>query len=224
MKDFDVNKPDEAHHLLEALWLHQQHNVRDDALLNKLLQSSVGHAKVAAETVKHFWQNVDSTSGRVINLEEKEKPEVVTVPTHLTGADVKAYKLGAEVFKREAHCSTCHQPQGAGLANIYPPLVGSPWVTGDETRLIKLTLHGLWGPIEVNGVTYDPSKGVPPMTAFKSILKDNELAGVLTYIRNSWGNKATAITPEQVKQVRDETTKQTTFYAPADLLKDHPLK
>jgi mono/diheme cytochrome c family protein len=66
--------------------------------------------------------------------------------------------------------------------------------------------------------------GVPPMTAFKAILKDQEIAGVLTYIRNSWGNKAPAITADAVKKVRDETVKQTTFYAPDDLLKQHPLE
>lgn len=224
MKGFDPNKEDEAHHLLEALWVHQQHNVRDDALLNKLLGSSVTHAKIAAQTVKHFWDNVDSTSGRIINLEEAEKPIAVTVPAHLTGADAKAYKLGAEVFMREAHCSTCHQPQGTGLGTIYPPLVNSPWVLGDETRLIKLTLHGLWGKIDVNGTIYDPSLGVPPMTAFKSILKDDELAGVLTFVRNTWGNKASAISPEAVKKVRADTSKQTTFYVPDELLKEHPLK
>jgi mono/diheme cytochrome c family protein len=76
----------------------------------------------------------------------------------------------------------------------------------------------------VNGTTYDPALGVPPMTAFKSILKDQEIAGVLTYIRNSWGNKAPAITPEAVMKVREATTKQTTFYAPDDLLKQHPLE
>ena len=224
MKDFDANKPDEAHHLLEALWLHQQHNVRDEALLGKLLQSTVVHAKIAAETVKHFWSNVDATGGRVINLEEAEKPVAVTVPAHLTGNDAKAYTLGAEVFRREAHCATCHQPQGTGLANIYPPLSGSPWVTGSEERLIKLTLHGLWGKITVNGTTYDPALGVPPMTAFKALLKDDELAGVLTYIRNSWGNKAPAITAGSVKKIREETKKQTTFYAPDELLKQHPLE
>jgi mono/diheme cytochrome c family protein/lysophospholipase L1-like esterase/glucose/arabinose dehydrogenase len=224
MKDFDANKPNEAHHLLEALWVNQQHNVRDEALLKKLLGSSVVHAKIAAQTVNHFWKNVDSTSGQIINLEEAEKAEVAKVPAHLTGADAKAYQLGAEVFRREAHCATCHQPQGTGLANIYPPLVNSPWVLGSETRLIKISLHGLWGKITVNGATYDPLLGVPPMTAFKSILNDEEIAGVLTYVRNSWGNKASAVSPEAVKKVRQDTAKQTTFLVPDELLKEHPLE
>lgn len=107
---------------------------------------------------------------------------------------------------------------------MFPPLVGSPWVTGSEERLIKLTLHGLWGPIEVNGVTYDPSKGVPPMTAFKALLNDEETAAVLTYVRNSWGNKGSVVTPETVKAVRDATKGQQVFYKPEELLEVHPLE
>ncbi|MCP4775626.1 MAG: hypothetical protein GY880_15450, partial [Planctomycetaceae bacterium] len=59
MRDFDPNDETESHHLLEALWLHQQHHVRDDRLLESLLSSKVGHAAMAAKTVKHFWDNVD---------------------------------------------------------------------------------------------------------------------------------------------------------------------
>ena len=60
IKDFDPNDEKEAHHLLEALWLHQQHNVRNDELLNTLLNSDIMHAALAAETVQHFWYRVDT--------------------------------------------------------------------------------------------------------------------------------------------------------------------
>jgi mono/diheme cytochrome c family protein len=110
------------------------------------------------------------------------------------------------------------------MQNIYPPLVSSAWVTGSEERLIKLTLHGLWGPLEVNGVTYDPAKGVPPMTAFKAILNDTEIAAVLTYVRNTWGNKASVVTPEKVKAVREATKDTQMFIKPEDLLKEYPLE
>lgn len=62
IKQFDPTKAEDAHHLLEALWLHQQHNVKNQGLLNQvLLQSPVPHARIAASNVKHFWQNVDKT-------------------------------------------------------------------------------------------------------------------------------------------------------------------
>jgi mono/diheme cytochrome c family protein len=224
IKPFDAAKPDEAHHLLEGLWVHQQHNVRNEALLEQLLQSPVDHARIAAGTVKHFWHNVDATSGRIYAREaEKEEALPVVVPGHFSSAEAQVYRLGAEVYSREAHCITCHQPDGKGLANVYPPLAGSRWVTGNPERLIKATLHGLWGPMEVNGVAYDPAKGVPPMTAFASILKDQEIAAVLTYVRNSFGNKAPLVGAAAVKRVRAANNDRTIFWKPAELLEAHPL-
>ena len=95
---------------------------------------------------------------------------------------------------------------------------------GSEERLIKMTLHGLWGKMVVNGKTYDPSRGVPPMTAFRSLLKDEELAAVLTFVRNTWGNKATPVTAASVKKVREQTIGRSTFWKPDELLAEHPLE
>jgi putative heme-binding domain-containing protein len=224
MKDFDSNDETEAHHLLEALWLHEQHGVQNEELLNTLLSSDVRHAVVAANTVKHFWENVDvkGASGFAAPAEVnfvKFKP-----PTHLNRADRRVYKLGAEVYQRESHCATCHLTHGKGNTNVYPSLVSSPWVNGSEERLIKMTLHGLWGKMKVNGITYDPSRGVPPMTAFRSLLKDEELAAVLTFVRNTWGNQASPVSPASVAKVRQQTIDRSTFWTPADLLAEHPLE
>lgn len=223
-KDFDPHDEKEAHHMLEALWLHQQHHVRNDDLLNKLLSSDVQHAAMAAKSVQHAWYNVDmkGTSGFAAPAESefvKFNP-----PKRLSGDVRKAYQLGAQIYQREAHCSTCHLPHGKGNGNIYPSLVDSPWVIGDEDRLIKATLHGLWGKMVVNGRTYDPSRGVPPMTAFRNLLKDEELAAVLTFVRNTWGNNATPVSAESVKRVREETISRTTFWKPDELLEEHPLE
>jgi mono/diheme cytochrome c family protein len=145
----------------------------------------------------------------------KERP--VSAPAHLKGKDGKLYVTGSEVYGREAHCGTCHQANGAGLpAANFPPLNGSEWVNGDPERLIKLSLKGLLGPIEVKGKKYP---GVVPMTPFEHILKDDELAAVLTYVRNSFGNKASIITPEQVAKVRAKYKSHIGMYNPADLLK-----
>jgi len=224
MRDLDPDDEAEAHHLLEALWLHQQHGVRDDALLEKLLASKVPHAAIAAATVKHFWYDVDQTGAGGF-LSEPEREFVTFVPpAHLTGADLKAYETGAAIYQREAHCMTCHQAHGKGLGVIYPTLVGSPWVLGSEERLAKMVLHGLWGPMTVNGQTYDPARGVPPMTAFRAILKDDEVAAVMTFVRNTWGNRASATSPDLVKKVRQETASRSTFWSPDDLLAAHPLE
>jgi mono/diheme cytochrome c family protein len=139
--------------------------------------------------------------------------------THLKGADKKIFLKGAEVFNREGHCITCHQPDGKGLpAAQFPPIDESVWITGSEERLIKLTLHGLMGPIEVKGVKYP---GVVPMTPFK-FLPDDEVAAVLTFVRNTFGNKASVVTPKAVRAVREKTRSRNIFYQPQQLLKEHP--
>jgi mono/diheme cytochrome c family protein len=151
--------------------------------------------------------------------------EVVSFgPTRELSADEHAiYKLGAEIYARDAHCATCHQPDGKGVANIYPPLEKSNWL-GDDNRLIKIALKGLWGPIEVNGQSFDPSKGVPPMTGFGPLLNDQELAAVLSYVRTSFGNRGRFITPQQVKAVRTETADRINFFDAQELLDAHPLE
>ena len=141
---------------------------------------------------------------------------VVAVPEHLEGSARDMYLRGAEIYGRDGHCSTCHQPDGLGLtAGGFPPLSESPWVTDDEERLIKLTLNGLLGPMEVKGKRYP---GLVPMTAFGEILDDQELADVLTYVRNSFGNRAAPVAPERIAEVRVATQLKEGFWSPEELL------
>ncbi|MFK7852273.1 MAG: PVC-type heme-binding CxxCH protein [Akkermansiaceae bacterium] len=155
--------------------------------------------------------------GKAIAGDTLEKLRQPTSP--LKGEALALFKKGAEVYHREGHCITCHQPDGEGLpAAQFPPLSGTKWVNGSEERLIKLTLHGLMGPIEVKGKKYP---GQVPMTAFKQ-LSDAEIAAVLTYVRNTFGNEAPMVTPAKVKNIREATKSQPSFYAPEDLLKQHP--
>ena len=226
MKQFDPANAEHAHPLLEALWWHQRQNLRDQVLLDALLNSPSIHARNAAAMVKHYWGPADPTKGTApaIVADPEERKDVVKVPTHLKGADAKAFQLGAEVFRRPAHCATCHQPDGKGLDPAFPPLVGTPWVTGDVERLIKISLHGIYGKIEVNGKVYDPAKGVPPMTAFASMLNDEEIAAVLTFVRNSWGNQAAPVHADTVKKVRAATKDRGMFWTPEELLRAHPME
>ena len=146
----------------------------------------------------------------------------VVVPKHLKSDAREMYVRGAEIYQREGYCATCHQPDGLGLeAAGFPPLSKSPWVTQSDDRLIKLTLHGLLGPIEVKGKKYP---GLVPMTPFGGMLKDAEIASVLTYVRNSFGNKAPTVSADQVKQIRAATKSKVGFYAPDELLKAHPFQ
>lgn len=103
----------------------------------------------------------------------------------------------------ELVCAACHQLTGLGIEGIYPPLAGSEWVTGSPDRVIRVLLHGLKGPITVHGKQY----GAAAMPAFGRVpgggynWNDDRIAAVLTYIRQSWGNAAEPITPEQVAAV-----------------------
>lgn len=113
--------------------------------------------------------------------------------------------LGKRVFT--ANCVACHQATGLGLPNVFPPLVGSEWVLGQDwhgdNHLVRILLHGLQGPIEVKGAAFNGA-----MPAWQQ-LKDEEIAAVLTYIRNEWGNSAPPISAEQVAKIRAETASQT---------------
>ncbi len=223
-EDFDADDETEAHHLLEALWLHQQHNVVNTELLNKVIDSEIPHASVAAETVKHFWTSFDTKLAA--NFVAPPEMNVVNYrpPGHLEKKFHGSYNRGAQIFQRESHCATCHQTNGLGSGAVYPPLVDSPWVNGSEDRLVKLALHGMWGKMQVRGITYDPARGVPPMTAFRDLLSDRDLADVLTFVRNTWGNKASPIAPQTVARVRTETADRTTFWKPEELETLHPLE
>ncbi|UBM57522.1 c-type cytochrome [Marinilongibacter aquaticus] len=140
-----------------------------------------------------------------------EKNTVESVSTE----EQKAFLAGKEIYSREGFCITCHQTDGKGLESSgFPPLAGNEWVQGDEEKLIKIVLHGLYGPIEIDGKKYP---GQVPMTPFGGMLNDEEIASVLTFVRGSFGNKAKAVKPETVKKVREATKDKTGFYTVEEL-------
>lgn len=102
--------------------------------------------------------------------------------------------LGEKLYK--ANCVSCHQATGEGVPGQYPPLAGSEWVLNHPQRLKRIVLNGLEGPLTVKGQSYNGN-----MPAF-SRLKDEQLAAILTYIRQAWGNTAPAVTPEDMAIVR----------------------
>lgn len=96
-------------------------------------------------------------------------------------------------------CFACHQPDGKGLPPAFPPLAGSDFLMADRERAIRIVLKGVTGPMIVNGKKFDSA--MPPQEA---VLTDTQVADVLTYITNSWGNKADAFTADQVKVIRNQ--------------------
>ena len=93
-------------------------------------------------------------------------------------------------------CSTCHQLEGQGLASVFPPLAKSDYLMADTERSIRIVLEGLSGPIEVNGANFN--NVMPPLAN----LTDHEIADVLTYVRNSFGNRGDPVADADVAAAR----------------------
>lgn len=125
-----------------------------------------------------------------------------------TAAGFAAPKAGAldggQIYAGK--CAGCHQATGAGVTGVFPPLANSPWVTESETRLVQILLHGIQGPIEVLGATYN---GLMP--AWKS-LSDDEIAAVATYVRSGFGNSASPVSAATVAAERARTSTRTTSW------------
>tara|TARA_R110001606_G_scaffold249840_4_gene397753 strand:+ start:5804 stop:8428 length:2625 start_codon:yes stop_codon:yes gene_type:complete len=108
----------------------------------------------------------------------------------LNDQEREAFALGRQNYLTT--CAGCHGTDGAGISRFAPPLAGSEWVTGSDKRLALIILHGIEGPIEVAGKTYNTPEILPVMPAH-STLDDRSIATILTYIRNEWGNSASAV-------------------------------
>jgi mono/diheme cytochrome c family protein len=96
-------------------------------------------------------------------------------------------------------CLTCHQADGGGVQNMNPPLTKTKWVLGDKAQLIQIVLKGLSTGVEIDGDSYHN------VMASHADLSDLQIADVLTYVRNSFGNKAKAVTEAEVRAVRAKT-------------------
>jgi len=108
--------------------------------------------------------------------------------------DLKAsIARGKEVYV--TYCMSCHMEQGEGLAGAYPPLAKSDYLMADKKRSITQVIHGASGEIKVNGAVYNAEMPGVDIT-------DQEVSDVLNYVRNSFGNKGAAVTPEEVKVSR----------------------
>ncbi len=308
-KQFDPTKVEDAHHLLEALWVHQWHDAVNLELLGQLLKSPEPRARTQAVRVAIYQRDripnaisimenaVKDANPRVqlegirglsffngkdtdraiaaaaslkgskdhniayclretmkqlaslpegngkVNLKDYADPKETSYgPTDkkLSKDDKKLYDKGKEVYFREALCVTCHQADGRGaempkeagkeIRGAYPPLGRTPgypyngWLDGDTDRAIKLVLNGLMGKVTIDGKEYgDYTTGQPVMTPLGQMLNDDEVAAVLTYVRQSFGNNLPVVKSAQVKKIRAATAARTAPYTPDELIKDHPL-
>ncbi len=136
---------------------------------------------------------------------------------------VDLYTQGKRLY--EANCGKCHQEDGLGKPNLYPPLRDSDWILAPgPSRIIRIILDGLQGPVQVKGTEFNnPSQTMPP---FRDTYKDEEIAAIVTFERThkEWGHKASPVTPEQVAQIRAATTNHINVgqWTAAELMKVQP--
>lgn len=117
------------------------------------------------------------------------------VPPANNGAKTKADRItmGSHLFA--SICAACHQPTGLGRPNVFPPLASSDFLNADKSRAIGIVIHGRQGEVIVNGQKFNSSMPSFPLT-------DEDIADVLTFVYNSFGNSGLEVTSEDVKAVR----------------------
>jgi mono/diheme cytochrome c family protein len=141
-------------------------------------------------------------------------------PRPLTTSERSAIADGKRLFHQL--CAGCHGLEGEGLSPLAPPLVNSSWVLGPETRLIRIALHGVTGPMLVNGTRYEPPLTLPDMPALRDALDNAQLAAVLSYIRQDWGHQASPVSSEAVAKARNALKERELPWTEEELLQVEP--
>lgn len=127
-------------------------------------------------------------------------------------AAIQADPIRAGQALYSARCQACHQPDGTGVAGVFPPIIGAEQVNGPPEIVVLIILHGLAGPVTVQGQSYN---GVMP--GWQDILDDAEIAAVASYIRQWESNDATPVTPELVSALRNATAQRTNPWTAQEL-------
>jgi nitrite reductase (NO-forming) len=130
------------------------------------------------------------------------------VPPPPGGAKTKAERINIGSHLFASICAACHQPTGLGRPNVFPPLASSDFLNANKNRAIEIVIHGRQGEVVVNGLKFNSS-----MPSFP--LNDEDIANVLTYVYNSFGNSGLEVMPEEVKAVRANPPTAPTTQAPS---------
>ena len=183
----------------------------DHSLFRAFNKGALGMLKVTGDPnlLVYSGKEVDATylgesslggvEGKVASMEAEMKKAIATDPKIAAmGKDIIMEK-GKRVYTQV--CFACHMPEGQGLAGVFPPLAKSDFLMADKSRAITSLIKGLSGPITVNGQAYN---GVMPPSG----LNDEQIASVLTYVRNSWGNSGDIVTADEVKKIHAESAGQ----------------
>ena len=168
----------------------------DHSIFRAFNKGALGMLKVEGE------ENTKIYSGELMdNIYLPEGPGIQSMPTtnEVIASEIPAQSFAEQMeFGKRVYgqtCIACHQAEGQGIPNAFPPLANADFLNADVNRAIDIVLHGKSGEITVNGVKYNSV-----MT--RQLISDEEIANVLTYVYNSWGNNKTVVTSEMVKKVK----------------------
>ena len=203
----------------------QQTEWVNNAIINGILNSTAARdeAKIELTSAPQIFEERDSEDGLDENLKGSLEKLFVWPGKSIEVADSKAELIEIDQIVlasgRQKYlnlCANCHGTQGEGMSRFAPPLKHSEWVTGDKEKLAMILLHGMEGPIVVNGKEYGIPEILPNMPSF-STLQNEDIAAISTYIRNSWGNSAEAISNGTVGKIRFRTQGKITPWSSKEL-------
>ncbi|MEX1116252.1 MAG: PVC-type heme-binding CxxCH protein [Akkermansiaceae bacterium] len=195
----------------------------DDVYLHEVTASSGIGGPIEA-VANHFGNQADAASRSALAASLSSRsddfskqlsarlgaaPAVAKTVVKIHKPDPAVHERGAAVYAKT--CIACHGPDGKGVPGAFPPLDASEWSVGDPSRPIRIVLHGLQGPIEVAGQKFNSV--MPPHVD----LNDQEIADVLTYVRQSWSNDDTPVSAAAVKQARAQHRSRTLPWTAAEL-------
>jgi nitrite reductase (NO-forming) len=173
----------------------------DHSIFRAFNKGALGMLKVDGD------DNLSVYSGKEVDnvyLGDKAMAEDLSIVSDVTlaestGTVTKEQRIDVGRVLYNGTCSVCHQQNGEGLEGVFPPLANSDYLMADSRRAIEIALNGLAGPVTVNGSPFNSV--MPPM----SQLNDDEIANILTFTLNSWGNEGDVVSSDEVAAVRAAT-------------------
>jgi len=171
----------------------------DHSIFRAFNKGAIGLLKIDGPENKAIYSGKEVDNVYLGDAAVSAQPVAAAAQAAAAGTLTREQQVAAGRTLFNGTCSVCHQDNGEGLPNVFPPLAKSDFLLADRARAIATVLNGRSGPITVNGNTFNSV--MPPM----SQLNDDEIANILTYVLNSWGNKGGQVTAAEVAQVRKAT-------------------
>ena len=171
----------------------------DHSIFRAFNKGALAMLKVDGDERKDIYSGKEVDSSYLGDQVATLTPVAEAAAAHAAGTLTKEAQIEAGRVLFAGTCSVCHQNDGAGLPNVFPPLAKADFLMADKERSIGVVLNGLSGPVTVNGNNFNSV--MPPM----SQLTDDEIANILTYVRNSWGNSGEPVTRQEVAAARART-------------------